>query len=459
MLKPRPPPPASSSTSTASGGSRSTRGAGEHAVDGAARHAARGRRAGQLQRPVRRPARSATTSAGSGTSARARAPRLGRRARRAARRRGHARGRASTSTTRWSPSTSAATRRSRPTSPISSRAGGEFRLTVGVDNELTNTTIPPGTITVGAGRPARSRRTCTTSTTTPASPARCGCTARRPRTSTTSRSSPASTARPASSDYDVDTTGAAPTSGCALRDADGRRGRRRPTGARGIAARSTTSRCGSPARPTCTTSTVEVVDGGEVVDSYPLPVGVRTVEVRGNEFLINGEPFYFTGFGKHEDTAGPRQGPRRRLPRARLPAHGLDRRELVPHLALPLRRRGAGVRRPARHRRHRRDRRRRAQPRRWSAGILGAPAAADLLARRRSTTTRSAAHAQAHPRAHRPRQEPPERRDVVHRQRAGLQRGGGPRVLRAAGRPHPRTRPDPPGDLRQRACSRPSRTT
>ena len=30
---------------------------------------------------------------------------------------------------------------------------------------------------------------------------------------------------------------------------------------------------------------------------------MRTVEVRGTEFLINGEPFYFTGFGKHEDTA------------------------------------------------------------------------------------------------------------------------------------------------------------
>lgn len=26
-------------------------------------------------------------------------------------------------------------------------------------------------------------------------------------------------------------------------------------------------------------------------------------EVRGSEFLINGKPFYLTGFGKHEDTA------------------------------------------------------------------------------------------------------------------------------------------------------------
>ena len=47
--------------------------------------------------------------------------------------------------------------------------------------------------------------------------------------------------------------------------------------------------------------TVEVLAATQVVDSYSIPVGVRTVEVRGHEFLINGEPFYFTGFGKHED--------------------------------------------------------------------------------------------------------------------------------------------------------------
>lgn len=41
---------------------------------------------------------------------------------------------------------------------------------------------------------------------------------------------------------------------------------------------------------------------GEVVDAYRLPVGVRTAEVRGNRFLINGNPFYFKGFGKHEDS-------------------------------------------------------------------------------------------------------------------------------------------------------------
>lgn len=47
--------------------------------------------------------------------------------------------------------------------------------------------------------------------------------------------------------------------------------------------------------------TVQLVDGSQVRDSYTLPVGIRTVEVRGTQFLINGKPFYFKGFGMHED--------------------------------------------------------------------------------------------------------------------------------------------------------------
>ncbi|CAG8042415.1 unnamed protein product [Penicillium salamii] len=42
---------------------------------------------------------------------------------------------------------------------------------------------------------------------------------------------------------------------------------------------------------------------GETVDTYSLATGVRTVKVSGNKFLINDKPFYFTGFGKHEDSA------------------------------------------------------------------------------------------------------------------------------------------------------------
>ena len=49
---------------------------------------------------------------------------------------------------------------------------------------------------------------------------------------------------------------------------------------------------------------VELWGGGDgPVDVYSLAVGIRTVEIDGARFLINGEPFYFRGFGKHEDSA------------------------------------------------------------------------------------------------------------------------------------------------------------
>lgn len=40
---------------------------------------------------------------------------------------------------------------------------------------------------------------------------------------------------------------------------------------------------------------------GTTLDDYTEKFGVRTVEVKDSQFLINGEPFYFTGFGMHED--------------------------------------------------------------------------------------------------------------------------------------------------------------
>ncbi|KAH3904724.1 hypothetical protein HBH56_228390 [Parastagonospora nodorum] len=38
-----------------------------------------------------------------------------------------------------------------------------------------------------------------------------------------------------------------------------------------------------------------------VLDAYHVKTGIRTVQVKGSQFLINNEPFHFTGFGKHED--------------------------------------------------------------------------------------------------------------------------------------------------------------
>lgn len=58
-----------------------------------------------------------------------------------------------------------------------------------------------------------------------------------------------------------------------------------------------------PGRAYLYTLVIEVLDAaGDMADCYRLPVGIRTVEVRGDEFLINGKPFYFRGFGRHEDS-------------------------------------------------------------------------------------------------------------------------------------------------------------
>ncbi|MFQ3802766.1 beta-glucuronidase [Staphylococcus equorum] len=46
---------------------------------------------------------------------------------------------------------------------------------------------------------------------------------------------------------------------------------------------------------------VTLLDNGQVIDTYAERFGIRSVEVREGQFLINGEPFYFKGFGKHED--------------------------------------------------------------------------------------------------------------------------------------------------------------
>ncbi|MFP3937330.1 MAG: beta-glucuronidase [Phycisphaerae bacterium] len=56
-----------------------------------------------------------------------------------------------------------------------------------------------------------------------------------------------------------------------------------------------------PGRAYLYTLEISALVDGDVVDVYRLPVGIRTVEVAGDRFLINGEPFYFRGFGKHED--------------------------------------------------------------------------------------------------------------------------------------------------------------
>ncbi|MCD8873675.1 beta-glucuronidase [Mammaliicoccus sciuri] len=50
------------------------------------------------------------------------------------------------------------------------------------------------------------------------------------------------------------------------------------------------------------TLAVSIKADDEVIDYYEEPFGVRSIEVKNGQFLINSEPFYFKGFGKHEDT-------------------------------------------------------------------------------------------------------------------------------------------------------------
>ncbi|MDR3138938.1 MAG: beta-glucuronidase [Treponema sp.] len=46
---------------------------------------------------------------------------------------------------------------------------------------------------------------------------------------------------------------------------------------------------------------VRLYRGEEVLDEWYEETGLRTVEIRGTEILLNGEPVYLKGFGKHED--------------------------------------------------------------------------------------------------------------------------------------------------------------
>lgn len=54
---------------------------------------------------------------------------------------------------------------------------------------------------------------------------------------------------------------------------------------------------------------VELLDSqGQTIDRYDELFGCRTIEVKPDAFLINDEPFYFKGFGKHEDAESHGRG-------------------------------------------------------------------------------------------------------------------------------------------------------
>lgn len=45
-----------------------------------------------------------------------------------------------------------------------------------------------------------------------------------------------------------------------------------------------------------------ILDGDTVLDEYFDDIGIRTVEIRDTDILLNGKPIYLKGFGKHEDS-------------------------------------------------------------------------------------------------------------------------------------------------------------
>ncbi len=57
----------------------------------------------------------------------------------------------------------------------------------------------------------------------------------------------------------------------------------------------------SPTAPNLYELRVEVLQAGATLDAYTLPIGIRTVAVEGDRLLLNGQPIYLTGFGRHED--------------------------------------------------------------------------------------------------------------------------------------------------------------
>ncbi len=47
---------------------------------------------------------------------------------------------------------------------------------------------------------------------------------------------------------------------------------------------------------------VSLLDDGQVVDEYQDRVGIRKLEIKGHEILLNGKSVYMRGFGRHEDS-------------------------------------------------------------------------------------------------------------------------------------------------------------
>ncbi len=57
----------------------------------------------------------------------------------------------------------------------------------------------------------------------------------------------------------------------------------------------------APHSPNLYQLTVELIKANQVIDRISLPVGIRTIQVKGEKLLLNGKPIRLRGFGRHED--------------------------------------------------------------------------------------------------------------------------------------------------------------
>ncbi len=57
----------------------------------------------------------------------------------------------------------------------------------------------------------------------------------------------------------------------------------------------------APGSPNLYRLQVDLLNGNKTVDRIDLPVGVRTIKVKGSQLLLNGKPVFLKGFGRHED--------------------------------------------------------------------------------------------------------------------------------------------------------------
>lgn len=68
------------------------------------------------------------------------------------------------------------------------------------------------------------------------------------------------------------------------------------------------ARLWAPGKPELYDLKVTLTGYGRKLDEYTLPVGVRTVSIKGSSIRINNKPVFLKGFGRHEDYPGKGRG-------------------------------------------------------------------------------------------------------------------------------------------------------